>query len=129
LVLVHDLLIPIGEFRNTHSGGDVFGAGAFGDMTRYFEGGHPGGACGGNTYYMRTLAEFAVARVRRVNDTRAKYCSYVDEENEQEQQVDGDGARDGAGDGEEPGESGGGEAEVEAGEGGNHARRLLSPRR
>ena len=105
LILVHDLLIRVGEFRHTHSGGDVFGDGAFGDMTSDFEAGHSGGACGGDgkTYYMRTLAEYAVARVRRVNDTRAKDCKHLEEdadaEVEQEQEGTASGL-DSSGDGD-----------------------------
>ena len=86
LILVHDLLIRVGEFRDTHSGGDVFGDRAFGEMTAEFEGGHMGGACGGHTYYMRSLAEYAVAKVRRVTDTRLKYCTGEDEDEDGEEQ-------------------------------------------
>ena len=131
LILVHDLLIRVGEFRHTHSGGDVFGDGAFGDMTSDFEAGHSGGACGGDgkTYYMRTLAEYAVARVRRVNDTRFEYCEHLEEDaEEEEEEQEKEGTAVGAGAGGQEQESASGLDSSGDGDVGGDGRTLLARR-
>ena len=115
LIMVHDLLLPVGELRRMHSGGDVFGGDAYGDFTDRFEEGHSGGGCGGeSSYYMRTLAELAVARVRRANDTRAASCDWLDADGDGGDEVGGEeeGSRM-PGEVDEEGLGEGGEAEIQ----------------